>query len=1044
MKKIYTLVALAAASMIAWTGCVKDNLEEVFEQQTVAEETVEQGDFVYINAKFPDNGPDTRLSYAYSEDGSVLHANWAPGDILYRDGSSSYKFTYEKATGEHTAAFATTASFAANTNYYFTVTYYSQSNGAFYSNKSSYFEYAIQTGSIQDITRFDYLFATAKTNAQKQLPELIEFKRLNSFIEINGVNFGEGVNMEISKVQLVGSCFGTQAQLGLTKTKANFGELTDVFINNGISAQPGYYSDAQHPNFKVENGVLKDTVLISFFPTLTAKKGDFCKLAFYDTEGNIYTLEWESSSAYTSGNVYRVTGKAEKPVVTNIVFEDPVVKSLCVNSMYGDWDINKDGELSDLEASLISTIEYKFGGYNGSEGSAIKKFNELEYFTGLKEIPAQSFLNCRSLEEITLPANIDRIRADAFNGCTSLKEIVVPDKVLQIWGGAFKGCTSLSKVILPDNVDIAPVNASGTRAGQTFQGCTALEEIALPKNLKVIGNNAFQESGLILVRIPEGLTEICQNAFYKCAALSIIYIPASLQTIGASAFNECTALLYANIATGSRFSVSDDSAMIIQDGTTAVSSFGNKTELTFPAGITAIANNFARGSSKLQKVTIPAVASMGTYTFADCPNLTTAIYADDATTGKFTFANDKNLVNVVLPKNATALQQGLFSGCSGLENLTLPAGLTTFDLSVFQNCSSLKSVTLPEGITEVAQSLFSGCASLEHIEIPETVKTLKSNCFEKCTGLKEITLPAGLTRIEGNVFDGCSGITKIDIPEGVNFIGQYAFRNMSLTEIHIPDAVTNLQTGLIAGNKGITSFTFPPNVNTMGSSVFANTGITELTLPASLKTLPTNVFADMKLKTVTLPETLTQLPGGCFLRCTELTSVTIPEGVTTIGSSAFEGCTALTSVAIPAKVTALNMNTFKGCGIKTVVLPEGINNIPMYCFQNCPNLESIEIPDKVATINMYAFDGCSKLKNVTIGTGINMIQLYAFTKCPEMEWIYVKKTTPPTVQFNSLNLEAGQDPYPVYVPDDSVESYKNSGNWKSQYASRIYAISSKQ
>ena len=1048
MKKILSCSALVAAALISFTGCVQDRLNEVFEQQIVTTQTDEEGDgqTVVLNAVFPDGGPDTRLSYAYNEDKTVLHSTWSTGDILYRDGASGSKFTFSKATGDNSAAFTTTASFSANTNYYFTVNYYNQSGGYFQSNRSSYYQYSIQTGHINDITWFDYLFATARTDAQKNLPEFIEFQRLNSFIEVNGVNFGEGVNMEIWKVQLVGPCFGTQCQLGLTKNRADFGNVTDVFVNGGISAQPGYYKNSvfEHPNFKVENGILQDTVLISFFPTTTAKKGQPCKLAFYDTDDNIYILEWEAGSAYTSGNVYRVSGDAEKPVVTNIVFEDPTVKSFCVNSMYGDWDLNKDGELSDLEASLVSTIEYKFGGYNGSEGSTIKKFNELEYFTGLKEIPAQAFLNCRSLEEITLPANIDRIRADAFNGCTSLKAITVPDGVKEIWGGAFQNCTSLTKVILPDDANIAPVNPSGTRAGNTFMGCTALEQIELPKNLKVIGNNAFRESGLVLIRIPSQLTEIGANAFFKCSNLSIIYIPASLQTIGASAFSECTSVLYANIASGSPFSVSSDSAMIIKDGTTAVVSFGNKAELVFPDGITAINASFANGSSKLQKVTIPSVKTLGSNAFANCPNLVTAIYGDDAPTGVGTFTNDVKLKNVTLPKNAKKLQQNLFLGCSSLESITLPEKVTSMDIGVFSGCSSLKTAVFPEGTTEVAQSLFTGCSALENVEIPSTVVTLKSNCFQNCSGLKSITLPEGLTRIEGNVFDGCSGITEIKIPEGVNFIGQYAFRGMTgLKEIHIPDAVTNLQNGLIANCSGITSFTFPANVTTLGASVFAGTGITELTLPASIKTLPTNVFADMKLKTVALPSTLTQIPSGCFLRCSELNSITIPETVTSIGSSAFSGCTSLTALTIPAGVTALNMNTFKDCGIKSLVLPEGIKEIPMYCFQNCPALESIVIPDNVATINMYAFDGCSKLKDVTIGTSINMIQLYAFTNCPSLEWIYVKKVTPPTVQFNSLDLSAGQDPYPVYVPDESVETYKATGNWKSYYASRIYPISSK-
>ncbi|MBR1576403.1 MAG: leucine-rich repeat protein [Bacteroidales bacterium] len=1067
MKKTSSLSALAAAILFCATGCINEPL--TLEQPASLQETAEEGgDWILINAKFPDQGPETRLSYSYNEEGTVLHSTWSSGDVLYRDGASSSKFTYVEPTGENTATFATTAALAANTKYYFTVNYANSSNG-FKANRNSYYQYAIQTGNINDITWFDYLFATAQTNADKQLPDVIEFKRMNSFVEVNGINFGEGVNLEIWKVQLVGPCFGTQCQIGLTKTRNDFGEANDVYINNGLSAQPGYYSEEpfNHPNFKVENGVLKDTVLISFFPTLTAQSGQPCKLAFYDTENNIYTLEWESSSAYTSGNVYRVSGRAEKPIVTNIVFEDPVVKSLCTNSYYGDWDLNKDGELSDLEASLVSTIEYKFGGYNGSEGSNITKFNELEYFTGLKEIPAQAFLNCRSLEEITIPESVDRIRADAFNGCSSLKSIVVPENVKEIWGGAFKSCTSLTSVTLPDNADIAPVNASGTQAGQTFQGCTALESITLPSNLTAIGAQTFQESGLFAIHLPSGLKTIGANAFYKCSHLNIITLPASLETVSAGAFGECSNIIYAEIEPGSTFSISDDYSMLIQNGNTAVASFGNKTVLRFPEQITAIAASFANGSSKLEEVHIPGIKSIGTQAFANCLNLKKAVYADDAVTGASTFLNDVSLTEVILPKNATELQASLFQGCSALESITLPAGVTKFNTNVFRDCKSLKTVILPEGITEVAGNLFYGCSSLEHIDIPSTVVTLKGNCFQKCTGLKEIVLPAGLTRIEGSVFDGCSGIQEIKIPDGVTFIGQYAFRGMTgLSEIHIPDGVTNLQAGLIANCTGITEFTFPAKVTTLGAGVFSGTGITSLTLPAGIKTLPNNAFQNTKIQTVALPANLTQIPGNCFDGCTNLKELSIPATVTTIGMNAFQNCTALTSLTLPAGVKTLNNNSFKGSGLTSITLPDAIAQIPnncfqgcaalkivvfpanlttiaMYAFQNCTALESVSLPEKLTTINMYAFDGCSGLKDVSISTGITMINMYAFSKCPSLDWVQIERTTPPTVMSNSFQLNADQDPYPIYVPDSAVEAYKSTGNWASAYASRIYSISSK-
>lgn len=70
-----------------------------------------------------------------------------------------------------------------------------------------------------------------------------------------------------------------------------------------------------------------------------------------------------------------------------------------------------------------------------------------------------------------------------------------------------------------------------------FSRCTSLKKIELPSGLKTIGIDAFSESGLEEIHIPEGVTSIDEYAFYNCKNLKTIFLPKSLKKIGLSAFS---------------------------------------------------------------------------------------------------------------------------------------------------------------------------------------------------------------------------------------------------------------------------------------------------------------------------------------------------------------------------------------------------------------------------------------------------------------------------------------------------------------------------
>ena len=124
-----------------------------------------------------------------------------------------------------------------------------------------------------------------------------------------------------------------------------------------------------------------------------------------------------------------------------------------------------------------------------------------------------------------------------------------------------------------------------------------------------------------------------------------------------------------------------------------------------------------------------------------------------------------------------------------------------------------------------------------------------------------------------------------------------------------------------------------------------------------------------------------------------MTSVTLPSSLTSIGDSAFDGCTSLASIEFPSSLSVIGE----------------------VAFRNCP-FTSVDIPATITNIKRYAFNNCRSLTSVT-----------------------VRATTPPTLGESAFYGTPAN--MVIYVPAESVETYKAANNW-STYASQIQAIPS--
>ena len=664
------------------------------------------------------------------------------------------------------------------------------------------------------------------------------------------------------------------------------------------------------------------------------------------------------------------------------------VDNTCYYHSYGSWVVEKEAteERTGLRVKTCSDCGYRQEEtipkldhtHNYSDWVVEKKATEES--TGLR---VQTCSKCGDRIEETI-AKLDHVHVP-----TSVPAVTATCSSLGKTEGSY--CSKCNEVLTAQ--DDIPMDHSFANGACKYCGTTDIPSAGLTlqlnsdkKSYSVTGIGSCTDSKIVIPMTYEGLqvTNIGNQAFYKCDDISAVVIPKSISNIDTLAFYMCRRLSSITFGEGLK-----------NIGGAAFYGCVSITKLDIPANVKVIADTFRNSSTDYEYRGV----------FEGCTSLTKVKIGDEKSSDSL-----------------TKIGSQAFEGCGALSELYIGNAVEIIGDNAFTSCTSLKKTTIGSKVSTINFGAFYMCESLEELVIPDSVISIGEGAFASCRRLKSLTLGKGLTNIYGGAFYGCESLTELLIPSNVKMINDAirkdwtgynyygVFENCkSLTKVTIGDSntaidLTTIGSEAFQGCSDLTEVYIGNAVGSIGMCAFNHTSVSKLTVGSSVKTIGESAFNDCpQLKTLNLPDSVTDIGKLAFDLCVRMESVTFGSGLKTIGEGAFARCKSIKTVTFKNGVTHINGGAFYGCeSLTELMLPASVKVISDCArgewtgynyygvFENCTSLTKVTIGDEskdidLTSIGKAAFRGCTGLLEVNIGNAVGYVGDNAFTSCSSLK-----------------------------------------------------------
>lgn len=380
-------------------------------------------------------------------------------------------------------------------------------------------------------------------------------------------------------------------------------------------------------------------------------------------------------------------------------------------------------------------------------------------------------------------------------------------------------------------------------------------------DMTYFGSDTWKENkaSVTNVVIEDGVTSICDYAFYNCESITDVTIPASVKEIGEHAFECCT----------------------------------NLKSLNIPDGVEKIGEYAFEDCRGLTSVNIPSsVINIGDCVFADCD--LEKVEVDE---------NNKNYMSedgVLYNKNKTEII--LYPSKKSGTSYTIPDGVTSIAIAAFEDCVDLESVDIPASVKEIDNCAFMECINLTSLTIPEGITRINAGMVVNCEKLTSINIPESVNSISFYVFDGTAYYNdESNWTDDVLYIDNCLIEAMDTLsgDYQIKDGTRVIAEDALYHDDGVTGISIPESVIGIGSDAFSGTAFYED---------ETNWDNDVLYIDNCLIEAKHSLTGYYWVK----------DETRLIAEEAFLGCNYITGIDVPKSVKHINRRAFDGSPYPTV------------------------------------------------------------------------------------------------------------------------------